>query len=75
MVYRARITKIQSWVDSHYSLNAYTRVRDAKDVYIEVADINEAELLEAINRKQQELLSLQAQWYDVYDIYEIHDAN
>lgn len=75
MVYRAKITKIQSWVDSHYSLDAYTRVRDAKDVYIEVADANEAELLEAINRKQQELLLLQAQWYDDYDFYEIHDAN
>lgn len=60
MVYRAKITKIQSWVEKHYNMNNYRMVRDAKDVYIEVGDENEAELLECINRKEEELLLLKA---------------
>lgn len=67
MVYRAKITKIQAWVETNYNINAYTMVRDAKDVYIEVKDENEAELLESINRKQEELLLLKARWYDKYN--------
>jgi hypothetical protein len=67
MVYRAKITRIQSWVENHYNINAYTMVRDAKDVYIEVKDEDEAELLEPVNRKQEELLLLKAQWYEKYD--------
>lgn len=67
MVYRAKITRIQAWVESNYNINAYTIVRDAKDVYIELKDEDEAELLESINRKQEELLLLKAQWYDEYD--------
>lgn len=63
MVYRAKITKIQSWVENHFNINAYTMVHDAKDVYIEVKDEDEAELLESINRKQEELLLLKGQWY------------
>ena len=41
-------------------MNNYRMVRDAKDVYIEVGDENEAELLECINRKEEELLLLKA---------------
>ena len=67
MVYRAKITKIQAWVESNHNINAYTIVCDAKDVYIEVNDEDEAELLESINRKQEELLLLKAQWYDKYN--------
>lgn len=68
MVYRAKITKIQSWVENNYNIDAYTMVRDAKDVYIEVKDEDEAELLESINRKQEELLLLKAQWYENYPL-------
>lgn len=67
MVYRAKITKIQSWVENHYNINAHKMVLDAKDVYIEVKYEDEAELLESINRKQEELLLLKAQWYDKYN--------
>lgn len=67
MFYRAKITKIQSWVENHYNINAYSTVCDAKDVYIEVKNEDEAELLESINRKQEELLGLKAQWYEKYD--------
>ena len=66
MVYRAKVTKIMSWVGSNYNMNAYTFVHDKTDWYIEVEDEDEAELLESINRKQEELLSLKAQWYEKY---------
>jgi hypothetical protein len=67
MVYRAKITKIQSWVESNYNMNAYTFVRDAKDVYIEVKDEDEAELLESINRMEEQQLKLKNQWREKYE--------
>lgn len=66
MMYRAKITKIQAWVEDNYNIDAYTVVHDTKDVYIEVADEGEAEMLESINRKQKELLLLKGQWYEKY---------
>lgn len=66
MVHRAKITNIQAWLESHKNVDAYTMVRDAYDVYIEVKDEDEADLLESINRKEIELLSLKAQWYKNY---------
>ena len=68
MVYRAKITKIQSWVENHYNINAYTMVRDAKDVYIEVKDEDEAELLENMNRLEEQQLKLKNQWREKYCI-------
>lgn len=41
-------------------------VKDAKDVYIEVEDEDEAEHLEQMNKKQEELLKLQYDWYEKY---------
>lgn len=67
MVYRAKITKIQSWVENMYSLNAYTYVKDAKDVYIEVKDEDEAELLESINKMEEKRIELVLQWHEKYD--------
>jgi hypothetical protein len=67
MVYRAKITKIQSWVESNYNMNAYTFVRDAKDVYIEVKDEDEAELLESMNRLEEQQLKLKNQWREKYE--------
>lgn len=66
MVYRAKITKIQAWVESNYSVTAYTFVRDAKDVYIEVKDEDEAELLENMNRLEEQQLKLKNQWREKY---------
>ena len=66
MVYRAKITKIQSWVEGRYSVTAYTFVRDAKDVYIEVKDEDEAELLENMNRLEEQQLKLKNQWREKY---------
>ena len=66
MVYRAKVTKIQSWVESNYNMNAYTFVRDAKDVYIEVKDEDEAELLENMNRLEEQQLKLKNQWREKY---------
>ncbi len=66
MVYRAKITKIQGWVIWHYNLNTCNIVKDAKNVYIEVLNKNEADLLEAINKKQEEILLLKEQWELLY---------
>lgn len=61
MYYRAKITKIQSWIENHYSTTAYSIVRDANDVYIEVKNEDEAELIEEINRYETKLLDLKKQ--------------
>lgn len=66
MVYRAKITKIQRWVESHYTNEDYAIVRDEKDWYIELNNEDEAELVESINRKQEELLRLMKQWDEKY---------
>lgn len=55
MVYRAKITKIQSYIDTIYSLNCYNRVKDCQDVYIEVPTEEEAEQIELINETQVKL--------------------
>lgn len=62
MVYRAKITKIQAWVEDHYNINAFRTVRDKKDVYIEVMDEDEADMLESINKAQEKLLELKILW-------------
>ena len=67
MVYRAKITRIQNWVEEHYNFNKYNTVKDAKDVYIEVSEPDEADLLESINKAQEQLLGLKAQWYENYE--------
>lgn len=66
MVYRAKITKIQSWVEDHYNTNLYNLVKDAKDVYIEVGNEEEAYLLEVINKKTKELIDLKNKLTDLY---------
>ena len=55
MMYRAKITKIQSYIDTIYSLNRYNRVKDCQDVYIEVPTEEEAEQIELINETQVKL--------------------
>lgn len=66
MVYRAKITKIQSWVEDHYNTNLYNLVKDAKDVYIEVDNEEEAILLEVINKKTKELIDLKNKLTEIY---------
>lgn len=66
MVYRAKITKIQSWVEDHYNTNLYNLVKDAKDVYIEVGNEEEAILLEVINKKTKELIDLKNKLTEIY---------
>lgn len=47
-------------------MNAYTTVKDAKDVYLELKDEDEAELIEAINRAAEKLRVLQDEWCGSY---------
>lgn len=67
MMYRAKFTKIQSWIEENYNLNAYNIRKDAKDLYLELKDEEEAELIEKINRAQTTLLDLKNEWYKKYD--------
>lgn len=67
MVYRAKITRIVTWVEDNYNFIVHNVVRDAKDVYIELNNPDEAELLELINRKQEELLELKVKWYEEFE--------
>lgn len=53
MMYPAKITKIQAWVENNYNLNAYVNYHDQNDVYIEVSTEDEAVLLEAINYAEE----------------------
>jgi hypothetical protein len=55
-------------VEDHYSVTAYTFVHDFKDVYIEVKDEDEAELLENMNRLEEHQLKLKNQWREKYSI-------
>lgn len=66
MMYRAKITQIQAWIENHYNTNVYSLVKDAKDVYIEVRNEDEAEYLEQMNRTQGEMLVLEYDWYEKY---------
>lgn len=64
MLYRAKITKIQPLVEDVLNVDYYKMVRDKKDVYIELSDEYEAELLESINKKAEELSLLKNKWYE-----------
>lgn len=67
MVYRAKITKIVSYIDTVYSLNRFNRVKDSKDIYIEVPTENEAELIELINETQTKLFLQKMRLEDLID--------
>lgn len=67
MMYRAKITSIQAWVEDHYNPMAFNFVKDKFDVYIEVDDPNEAELLESLNKLERQARDIRIEWYDKYD--------
>lgn len=54
MVYRAKITRIWSTIESLYNVKNYTIVYDNKDAYIEVDNEDEAELIEQLNKLEIE---------------------
>lgn len=61
MVYRAKITRIFSTIESYYNLKDYAIVYDNKDAYIEVGNEDEAELIEKLNKLETERIkTLQA---------------
>lgn len=67
MMYRAKITSIQAWVEDHYNPKAFTFVKDKSDVYIEVDDPDEADLLESLNKLERQKMVTITEWYDKYD--------
>lgn len=56
MVYRAKITNIQAYIEDNYNIDAYHIVTDSTDKYIEFRDEEEASLIDAINRAQLQLI-------------------
>ena len=66
MIYRAKITTIEAWVKDLYSVNAFNFVNDKKDVYIEVANKDEAELLESINKSVKTIIELKQEWLETH---------
>lgn len=66
MVYRAKITRIYSWVESHYNLKKFNIVRDSKDGYIELKNEDEAELIEKLNKLEEESSKLKLEWYEKF---------
>lgn len=63
MMYRAKITRIYSFVEDHYNLRDYDIVTDSKDYYIEVYNEKEAEVLEKLNSLEQLRNELVCEWY------------
>ena len=57
MVYRAKMTRILSTIESLYNLKQYTIVSDNKDSYIEVDNEEEAELIERLNKLEIERMN------------------
>lgn len=63
MAYTVKITKILPWVEDHYSATEYRYVKDSEDTYIEIQNLDEAIILESMNRTQ---LMLEQTWLDKY---------
>ena len=66
MMYRAKITKIVFWVRGFYSVNNFSFVHDEKDTYIEVSTLEEADLLEDINRSYEQAERLKSLLLDKF---------
>lgn len=58
MKYRAKFTRIFSTIEWFYNFKKHIVVRDEKDAYIEVDTEDEAEVIEALNRLEEERNSL-----------------
>lgn len=71
MVYRAKITSIISWIDSNFNLNKYNRVKDQRDVYIEVNDIDMADDIESLNKLCQNEIKLKNKILDTLEEIEL----
>lgn len=63
MAYTVKITKILPWVEDHYSVTEYRYVKDSEDTYIEIENLDEAIILESMNRT---LNMLEQTWLDKY---------
>ena len=71
MPYRAKITSIIPWIDSNFNLNKYNRVKDLRDVYIEVNDIDMADDIESLNKLCQNEIKLKNKILDTLEEIEL----
>lgn len=54
MKYRAKITNIRVWAAQYLQESKYPRVRDEKDIYVEVDNEEAAESIEYLNKLREE---------------------
>lgn len=54
MKYRAKMTRIQSTIENYYNIKGCTLIQDSKDTYIEVDTESEAEVIEELNRLEEQ---------------------
>lgn len=66
MVYRAKVTKILSWIEKHYYLRDYPLICDEEKVWIEVNDPDEAYHLECMNELQEQINLMESQWREKF---------
>lgn len=71
MVYRAKITSIISWIDRNFNLNKYNRVKDLRDIYIEVNDKDMADDIESLNKLCQNEIKLKNKILDILEEIEL----
>lgn len=66
MIYKVKINKILPWVEDHYSVTEYRYVKDSEDTYIEIENLDEAVLLDSMNRTRERLHTIEQMWIDKY---------
>lgn len=54
MKYRAKITNIRVWAAQYLRESKYPRVRDEKDIYVEVDDEDTADAIQYLNSLRRE---------------------
>lgn len=67
MKYRAKFTRILSTIESLYNFKKHSVVRDSKDAYIEVDTEAEAEVIEALDRLEEERVSLMMKLHGILE--------
>lgn len=72
MKYRANVSRILSFVESKYDLKKHAIVRDSKNTYVEVDSIDEAWLLEELNKIEELRIKTAEKFYAIYDANQIN---
>lgn len=66
MRYRAKVTNVANWVKLWTKKEKQYFVKDSNDTYYECETEEEAELLEKINHRAQDVYQSEKEWLDKY---------